>query len=490
MDFFIVGAGCVGLVMAAQLTRKFPSATFSILEREPSLGGTWHHNTYPGCAVALPCVTYSMSFLPCRTYRHWFPSQGEILQYLHHVASTYEIQKHLHLNTEFLHAHWNESTKSWTVVCKEIGKDKPSEQQCRFLISAMGQLVEPSYAGIQEIDKFQGRIVHCNRWDDTVDLHGKRVVVRGNGASAAQVIPSIVHQVGSLTQLIRTPQAYSKQENSRTSPLTSWLFRNVPLFLRAWRYWNWIKLESRFSQFQRSARGEATRKGNVELCHEFTKEKAPRKYWDLLLPDYGKECKRIIGDFGYLASLHAANSTLLQDAVVRCNSSGVVAESGAHYAADVIIFATGYNTQFHHLNIIGSDNLSLSSKWNSPSPSTLPHYQTTAVAGFPNFFMLYGPNAAPPNMSAIYCFENYVDLILGVVRPILDKGGGLVEVREEAEREFMGSVIEALGEGVWGSCVVEAAEGRRRGSVYLYPWGNLRMFWETRWLDEKAWVYD
>jgi len=129
----------------------------------------------------MPCVTYSMSFDPSKTYRHWFPSQVEILQYLHHVASKYKINDHLRLNTEVVNANWNDKTKMWTVVYRNSKTSELSEQQSKFLISAIGQLVEPSYGGIQGLDNFKGDVLHCSRWDGDVSLEGKDVVVIGNG---------------------------------------------------------------------------------------------------------------------------------------------------------------------------------------------------------------------------------------------------------------------------------------------------------------------
>ncbi|KAF2106249.1 hypothetical protein BDV96DRAFT_508154 [Lophiotrema nucula] len=484
MDFIIVGAGCAGLVMAIQLRRRLPHARFVIYERASSLGGTWYYSSYPGCAVDMPCVTYSMSFDPSQTYRQWFPSQGEILQYLHHVASKYEIEKHLQLSTEVVKASWNDESKMWTVVYREPTTSKLLEQQSKFLISAIGQLVEPSYGGIQGLDRFTGGVLHCNHWDDSVTLEDKNVVVIGNGASGTQVVPSIVRRTKSLVQLIRTPQGYAERKNPTLSRFMLWMFKYVPLFLRAWRYWHFIKLESRFSQFRNNPQGEQIRRMNMQACWEHTKATAPEKYLDLLLPDYEADCKRIIGDFGYLNSLNAPNLRLIRDPVVQCEQAGVVTESGKRYAADVIIFATGYQSQWHYLDITGCKGMSLTQKWNNDITY---HYQTTAVARFPNFFMLYGPNSAPPNMSAIYCFENYVDLILKLVEPVMEGREASVEVSPQAEEAFVERLRTTLEAGVWSSCRQRTKDPKR--NVYMYPWSNTVMFRNTHLQDSKAWVY-
>jgi cation diffusion facilitator CzcD-associated flavoprotein CzcO len=129
----------------------------------------------------MPCVTYSMSFDPSLTYRQWFPSQYEILQYLHHVASKYDINQRLHLDAEVVNATWNDTKKMWTVVYRDSKTSETSEQQSKFLISAIGQLVEPSYGGIKDLDRFKGDVLHCNRWNTQISLEDKDVIVIGNG---------------------------------------------------------------------------------------------------------------------------------------------------------------------------------------------------------------------------------------------------------------------------------------------------------------------
>ncbi|KUJ10411.1 FAD/NAD(P)-binding domain-containing protein [Mollisia scopiformis] len=459
MDFIIVGAGCAGLVMAIQLRRRLPNSKFMVLERASSLGGTWYHNSYPRCAVDMPCVTYSMSFDPSQTYRQWFPSQGEILQYIHRLASKDNINQHLQFNVEVVDAKWSDKTKIRTVIYRDTRTLELCEQQTKLLISAIGQLVEPSYGDIQGLGHFEGDVLHCNRWDDHVKLKGKNVVVVGNGASAAQVVPSIVQRVRSLTQLIRTPQGYSERKNPTLSRFTVWMLKNMPFFLRAWRHWNFLKLESRFTQFRNTPQGEDIRRKNMQRCQEHTKATAPKQYWDLLIPDYQASCKRVIGDFGYMASLNAPNLTLMRDPVVQCVQAGVVTQSGKHYAADVI-------------------------RWKDDITY---HYQTTAISGFPNFFMLYGPNSAPPNMSAIYCFENYVDLILKLVAPVLDGRVASVEADSQAEADFVERLRTTLDEGVWSSCKQRSSDPKR--NVYMYPCSNTTMFRNTHSQEEKAWIY-
>jgi cation diffusion facilitator CzcD-associated flavoprotein CzcO len=239
----------------------------------------------------------------------------------------------------------------------------------------------------------------------------------------------------------------------------------------------------------------------MQLCHQHTKATAPKKYWGLLLPDYEAGCKHVIGDFGYLASLNAPNLDLLCDPVEQCEDTGVLTKSGRRYKADAIvsdlladskgvltsskIFATGYESQWHHLDVRGREGVSLTDKW---SQETTSHYQTTAVSGFPNFFMLYGPNSAPPNMSAIYCFENYVDLILELVEPIQKGQFSSVEPDPRAEKAFMAELLGALDKGVWESCKKRTSDPKR--NVNMYPWSNMTMFRNTHSRDSKAWVYD
>ncbi|KAH7063910.1 hypothetical protein BKA63DRAFT_428924 [Paraphoma chrysanthemicola] len=493
LDFIIVGAGCGGLVLAAQLSRRYPNSIYTILEREAATGGTWYHNTYPGCAVDSPCVAYSMSFDPATTYRQWLPSQSEILQYLHYVAAKYDINSLIRLNAEMLNAVWDDEAKLWAVTYRDRNSSQSFELQSRILISAIGQLVEPSYGGIKGLDCFKGAILHCNRWDTDTILGDKNIVVIGNGASATQVIPSIAPSVRTLTQIIRTTQGYSARSNSHLTPLTIWMFKYIPFYLLVRRFWHLLITEHGLQQFRNTPGGETIRKQNMQKCHEYTKAVAPEKYWDLVLPEYEGRCKRVIGDFGYLESLHRENVELLQDPVVECEKQGVRTESGQRYDADVIIFATGYKSSpFPHLSIRGRNSVLLPDKW---GPNTIKsHYKTIAVSDFPNFFTLYGPNAALPNYPAIYSFENNVDLILSTVNPILIGKAKVVEVDPAAEKDFMEELRAALGEfRVEGCRQVSGSKddgnGESKGKEIWWPWGYVKLWWNTRGWNRSAWMY-
>ncbi|KAF2831521.1 hypothetical protein CC86DRAFT_391080 [Ophiobolus disseminans] len=415
----------------------------------------------------MPCVTYSMSFDPAVTYHQWFPLQSEILRF-HDVASKHDLNKHIRLNSKM-----------------DTGSNETFELDTKILVFTIGQLVEPSYGGIQGRTLFDGDVLHCNRWKNDVILDQKHIVVIVNGASAAQIIPSIIHKVRSLTQLIRSPQGYNKQKNYTLSPLTRWMFKYIPLHLKAWRYCNFLTLESRFPQFWNTSQGEKMRQRNMQLCHEYTKASAPKKYWDLLLSDYQAGCKRLIGDFSYLASLNSPNLKLVCDRVVQCDEAGVLTQSGQHYNADVIVNLRNWlPMQWHHLDVRGRNGASLSENW---ADGKTDHYQTTSISGFPNFFMLYGPNSAPLNMSAIYCFENYVDLILKVVEPVLDDKANSVEVDAHAEKAFMSDLRIALDGDVWESC--EQRTWDPMENERMYPWSNTTMFKNTHQKDQKAWIY-
>ncbi|THC87874.1 hypothetical protein EYZ11_012677 [Aspergillus tanneri] len=206
----IVGAGFSGLTMACQMKHRLKCDDFVVYDRESGFGGTWRVNTYPGCGVDIPAVFYSLSFAPNPDFSNFFPKQKEVLQYINRVAFRLNVSQHLVGNTEWLGASWQDDTKTWRVRLCDLSTGQNFVQTCSILISAVGVLENPQPFNVQGIENFTGDIMHTARWNHSVSLRDKNVVVIGNGAlpaSATQVIPTIAPEARSITQFIRVSSA-------------------------------------------------------------------------------------------------------------------------------------------------------------------------------------------------------------------------------------------------------------------------------------------
>ncbi|KZP03239.1 FAD/NAD(P)-binding domain-containing protein [Athelia psychrophila] len=482
----IVGSGFSGIAMGAQFKQQLRLDDYVIYERSPHMGGTWWANQYPGCAVDIPSIFYSLSFAPNPHFSKLFPDHYEILAYLEDVARRFEVDKHIQLNTSWDKGVWREDTKTWLVELSNVLTGETFEQECDILISAIGGLVDPQPCTIPGVASFAGPVMHTAKWRHDVVLDDKNVIVIGNGCSGSQVVPAIADKVRSVYQFFRSPQFFFPRENPRIHPYIQWAFAHVPGLMLLARWQMFHALERGFAMFSTDARGNRSRELVKKTSDDYVERTAPKEYWDMLKPAYKVGCKRRVYDPGYLKALNRDNVHITGDPIVKIEPKEVVTESGARYPADVIVLANGFVTGDVVINIVGRGGITTAEHWEQHGG--IEAYKTTALSSFPNFFMLLGPNAASGHTSVVFAIEVAVDLVIKLVRPIFKGNASSVSVKDDYERQYSTEVQGALKDRVWASCKSRYNVGGGRNHL-LYPWSSYTMWWQARFPDMRAWTY-
>ena len=437
----IVGAGFAGLGMAVEL-QQAGIDSFTIYEAASEVGGTWRENTYPGCACDIPSHLYSFSF---ELNPHWsraYSPQPEIQRYLVDCARDYDLYSKIQFDTRIERAEFDEEQGIWTLV-----DGAGNELQARALVLGVGGLREPNILNIQGLEDFQGAHFHSARWDHDVDLRGKRVGVVGTGASGVQIVPAIADEVEELTVFQRTPPWVLPRNDRHYSFVEKALFSAVPGLQRAYRallYWfheargtGFVSAPQLMELFQTFGRGF--------IEDSFDDPKLQKK----VTPDYTMGCKRVLFSDDYYRTLARDDVHLVDRAVERFRADGVVDAAGDDHRLDAVVFATGF--QIHdflsHIDISGRDGRNLNEEWSDGSEA----YFGVAVHGFPNLFMLIGPNSGLGHNSIVFMIEAQTHLIRQALQTIADEGATSMEVRPAAQRNFNRSVQQRMGDTVWKS---------------------------------------
>ena len=445
----IIGAGFGGIGLAITL-KKRGIDSLTILEKGDRVGGVWRDNTYPGATCDVPSQLYSFSFEPNPDWSRRYSPQPEILDYLERCVTKYGLEPNLRLDTEVSRAEFDESTGRWRIETKS-----GASIEADVLVSACGQLNRPAFTRIGGAERFEGAIFHTARWDHDVDLEGKRVAVIGTGASTIQVVPAIAGRVGQLDVYQRSaPYVIPKKDR----PYRAWekrLFRLFPPARMLPRFTQWLLFEVFISAFgARAPRSGATRftMGSVgKLGIRMFERNLDEQVSDpelrrVLTPDHVLGCKRVLISPDYYSTLERPNVELITQGVRGLTESGVVAEDGTERAADVIVLSTGFeSTQFlAPMEIRGRGGVDLNEAWREGTNA----YLGMTVAGFPNLFVMYGPNTNLGSGSIIFQLESQMSYIADAVE-MLRRRGGLLSVRPEVQLAFDSEMQSRLSTSVW-----------------------------------------
>jgi cation diffusion facilitator CzcD-associated flavoprotein CzcO len=377
----IIGAGFGGIAAAVNL-RKRTSAEFVIFEKAPGVGGTWWHNRYPGCEVDVHSHAYSFSFA-----RYDWPrthaTQPELLRYAEDVVDLFGLRPHLRLSTAVTDVRWLDDEARY-----ELRTAAGDTEFFDVVISAVGLLSVPRIPEWPGLADFGGVTFHTAQWPAGLDLTGRRVAVVGTGSTAAQVVPAVAEQASMLYVFQREPGWIEPKLERDFSPAERWMYRNVPGAQKAHRAWLFAKAARRGLAFDLGNRRQAERRA---ACIAFIESSvADPSVRASVTPGYPWGCKRVVLASTYYTALNRENVALVPHAVTSVTRSGVVDETGAERAVDVLVLSTGFQpTSFlATLDVRGAGGISLREAWRSRTAA----YLGITVAGFPNFFMLYGPN--------------------------------------------------------------------------------------------------
>ncbi|KAJ6021061.1 hypothetical protein N7540_006565 [Penicillium herquei] len=498
----VIGAGFSGLAMACQLRRKLNCDDYLIFDRSSAPGGAWWANKYPGCAVDIPAAFYSLSFAPNPNFSKIFPPQAEILDYFNGVAEMYDVNRHLVMNTEWEGAYWQEQSSTWLIKLKDLSTGETYYQECKILISAVGGLVNPNQFEVPGIDMFQGDIIHTARWEADTSLCQKNVIVVGNGCtlpflpskddakglpgSAAQLVPAIADQAKSIVQFIRTPQHYLQNENRRITATWRFIFRHVPGALWLFRIIVFLFLESTAIRFNTKGSGIKARNQSAERSKAYIRKNAPDNK-DLTLSLRNQ--RRVFDTCNYVSCLQRSNIHLTDDPIAAVHQRSIMTKSGKLYPADTIVLATGFSLTQYNVELIGRNNLTRTEHWKAFGFKEA--YKSIAMSQFPNFFYVLGPNSGKGHTSTIYSIENYIDLIIQVIKPVLMNQSSFFEARPEIEKQYNKVLHESMGKTVFNtSCFSYFIDQSTQKNWFIYPWSSFDMWYDTHCGRKGDWIYE
>ncbi|TEX49364.1 MAG: hypothetical protein B7C55_13065 [Actinomycetales bacterium mxb001] len=434
----IVGAGFSGIGAAISL-RRAGVVDIVILDRGSQVGGAWRANTYPGCACDVQSRLYELAAAPWPEWTRKFAGQQEIREYLESVVEIFGLGPDLRLNTEVLRAEWDDNALRWRVATST------GDLTADVLISACGGLTEPMYPSIPGAEDFTGTVMHTARWDHDVDLAGKRVAVVGTGASAIQVIPAIAPVVAELLVMQRTPPWVLPRRDRAVPGWYRSLLSSVPPVQQAMREASSWAREVQLLSFTRQGpfRALGERMARRHLEKQVTDPGLRAK----LTPNYDMGCKRILISDDYYPALTRDN-VMVTPALERITSTGVVDADGVEHPVDIIIWATGFNVLEPPLasHVIGRSGETLDEAFHDNGMSA---YRGTTVAGFPNFYMLQGPNTGLGHSSVVLMSEAQIEYLTPAV------ASGLVhEVDPDRQASYARVLDERLSTTVWqqGGC--------------------------------------
>lgn len=480
-DFQVViaGAGFSGVVMGVRL--KQAGIPFVIIEKNDAIGGTWYENTYPGIGVDTPCHFYSFSLMPNPDWPEFFSKGSEIYKYINRIADEFGVREHIRFNEEITSAAYDEASCTWQV--ETSAKDgAQSKLQSNVFISAVGILNRPAVPKFPGLDDFEGEMFHSARWDHSVDIKGKKVAMIGTGATGIQVGPAIVDEVEHLSIFQRSKHWIIRHPmyHEHVPEAVTWATKNIPYYIDWFRFQLFwaasdgfhptLRIDPEWKDSEHSL-NEKNAQMREELIAYIKSEVGDRT--DLLekvIPDYPPFGKRMLRDNNWFKMLCRPNVDLFAGDVERIEKDGVVA-GGKKYPADVIVLATGFQASrmLAPMDIQGRDGKTIRGLWGEDDPRA--HLGIT-VPGFPNFFILYGPNTnLAHGGSAFFHSECQVRYISEAIREMLENNFDELEVKEEPFKEYTDKVDAEHRQLVWSHPGVTSWYKNKQGRVTMNsPW--------------------
>ncbi len=495
----VIGGGVSGICAGIELGKL--GIDYTLFEKNEDFGGTWFENRYPGCGVDTPSLTYTFSCRP-NDWSMYFPLRDEIEGYLLDTAREFGLYDKARFRTHVEEARWNTATDQWDVTIT-TPDGKRETHSADYLFSAVGILNIPKYPQIDGLDEFAGEVYHTSRWPAEADLSGKRVAVIGNGASGMQVAPAIADEVSRMTIFARSKQwaAPFPQFRKKVPEGVRYLMQVVPLY-RAW-------LEQRLSwTFNDRVHGTLFRDPEWEHPERAVNEinDAHRRVFtryveeqlqdrpeliERVLPEYPPFAKRMLLDNGWFRTIKKPHVDLIPEHLAKVDGNTLFTSSGETVEADVIILATGFQTTnvLGSYDIVGREGQLLRDHWGEDNASA---YLGTLVPGFPNFFILLGPNVGSGHGgSMIRNIENQMHFAGQVVQCAEAKEASTVEVKETAYTDYSRRIDDAHDRLVWTHPGTENWYRNSQGRVVaITPWRNDAFWRMTRSPDEADLEFD
>jgi cation diffusion facilitator CzcD-associated flavoprotein CzcO len=460
-DIAIIGSGFAGLGMAIRL-RQAGIADFIVAEKADSVGGTWRDNHYPGCACDVQSHVYSFSFAPNPRWTRMFARQPEIRAYLEACTQRFDIQRHLRFGHELATAVYDDAHHRWQLTFAN-----GQQWSARVLISGMGGLSRAAMPDIPGLGNFRGKAFHSQHWDHSYPLDGKRVAVIGTGASAIQFVPQIAPHVAHLDLFQRTPPWIMPKADRQVKPFEQWLFRHLPFTQKIMRSALYCMLESR-------ALGFSIHPSLMKTAQKVAERHLRRQVPDpqlraALTPDYMMGCKRILISNDYFPAVSRPNVSVTTTGIARIEADAVVTTDGVRHPADCLIFGTGFQVAdpFPRGLVRGRGGVDIVDTWRDGAHA----YLGTTLPGYPNFFMIVGPNTGLGHNSMVFMIESQVEYILRALQTMQAERTAAIEVRPQVERRYNDQIQQKLGRAIWstGGCKSWYLDPKTGKNTTLWP---------------------
>jgi len=478
VEVAVLGSGFAGIAMAAELHRD-GRTDFVVLERASEVGGTWRDNTYPGAACDVPSHLYSFSFAPNPAWSHSFSRQPQIQDYLCSVVDELGIRPYLRLGHEVTAVTWDSEHERWDV---ETSRGRFS---ARIVIAATGALSEPSTPTIPGLDEFEGTVFHSARWRHKHDLAGENVAVIGTGASAIQFVPKIQPTVRQLTLFQRTAPWVMPRHDRPIARIEQRLYRRFPAYQRLARsaiYWG---REVYAVALTRNTRLLALPQ-RIAARHLERQVPDPELRANLT-PTYTIGCKRILISNDYYPALTRPNVSVETERILRVRERSIVTEDGTEHPVDTIIFGTGFKVTDPAIArmLRGRDGRLLAEEW----AGGMRAHRGSTIPGFPNFFLMVGPNTGLGHTSQVYMIEQQVMFIAEALRLWRNAHAATIEVRLEAVDADETEIQQRMKATVWttGGCASWYLDPRGRNTV-LWPDFTFKFASRLRTINEADYV--
>ena len=475
----IVGAGVCAIALAVALGHL--GIPYTIVEKNAELGGTWYVNRYPGCGVDTPNHSYSYSFGSRNAWTRYFCQREELLDYLKKVAAEHGIREHLRLNTQLTSSRWDEGKRRWISTLKTSDGEETFESTA--LVSAIGQLNDPSRAYFKGEEDFQGVILHSALWSDDVELDGKRVAVIGTGATSMQLVPSIADRVASVTVFQRTAQ-WARPVEGYSDPITEgaqWLLAHLPFYVQWYRFNMFWRYGDGLLPFLRKDPAWPHPDRAVNKCNDRHREELTSFILSELKdrPDLTAKCvptyppygKRILLDNNWFKTLTKPNVELVTEDIDRFTRDGILTKDGKEAPYDIIVVATGFKVteMAARLDITGRCGKNLREKWAGDNPTA---YLGLTVPDFPNLFCMLGPNSGPAHGGSVIfqseCQSRYISTCLV---EMIERGVAAIDVRQDVHDNYIRKVDAEHETMIWTHPGMTTYYRNKSGRVFsAMPW--------------------
>jgi cation diffusion facilitator CzcD-associated flavoprotein CzcO len=455
LELVILGAGMSGLCAAIALKRA-GQHNFLVLEKSAGLGGTWWDNRYPGAHVDVPAPLYCFSFEPNPRWRQRFAAAPEIQAYMAHCAAKYQLAPHLQLGVAIVAARFDADAGRWTIDTSD-GR----QLRARFFVCSTGPLSQARWPAIPGLDGFAGPRLHSARWDAGVAVAGRRVAVIGTGSTAAQLVPPLAQQAAQLRVFQRTANWVLPRIDRPYNAIDRQLARLPPYTSAVRAGWN-LALELGRRGFDEGSfmRRAMLRQAEAHLRRAIGDEALRAR----LRPPYPLGCKRLIYSNDYYPALARPNVALVTEAITHITPRGIATADGREHATEVLVCATGFDVQ-HSLAvpIAGLGGQLLSDAWRDGPQAHL----GLTVAGFPNLFLMLGPNTATGHTSTLLYIEPGVRWALRAMQEVHRRGKRWLDVKPDVMLAFNQALQARLGPSVWSQCRSwYRAEGGRNIAIW------------------------